>query len=1176
MRHIVQPLLLDLPPRWAADQIARVIDPVLPPPTLPDASARRRIAEDLDANLLVEAGAGSGKTTELVRRMVALLASGEATVGEIAAVTFTRKAAAELRERFQAEIERRVRAGSGRAQEPAEVTERLGAALHDLDQAFVGTIHSFCARLLRERPIDVGLDPAFEELAADERMTLRVQFWESYLERMVLEEDPALEELAASGLRATALFELFGTLTENPDVVFEAETVDPPSGAAIARVRARLETIIDRGCELIPDRVPDGDWDRLQQRIRRLRFTREITRWRDPQSFFEALSVLCKEGETGYSITQKSWKDKALARDFRDEVNAFAVGDTDANRVLRQWREHRYSLCVRLARRAAEEFLAYRRRAGRLDFQDLLLLTAELLRSRPEARHDLGVRYRRLLVDEFQDTDPLQAEIMLLLSSEPREGEGTESDWRTAVPRPGALFVVGDPKQSIYRFRRADIQLYQFVKERFSRFGDVVELTTNFRSRAPIGVLVNELFCREGFFPERATPEQATFERLNTLPAPDSDAHPGVFRYDVVPHAANRRAVAEDEAARLAAWIHRRVAAGERRPGSFLVLARTRASLEAYARALESWGLPVQVTGAGVGVEEELQELRILLQCMIDPTDPVKVVAVLVGLFVGLDHERLLAHSLSGGVFNAMRPPVQGDPEVLRALSRLHAWWRASIVQPADVFVSGIVSEMGLLPYAAAGDLGALRAGAMTFVLDTLRSAALAGGASLPGALHALDTALALTDAEAPLEPGRSDAVRVMNLHQAKGLEADVVVLADPSGGSVPSPVLHVRRQEDGTAHGYVRVTGAGFGSRHRPTLALPPEWQRWEAEERAFSEAEETRLLYVAVTRARDELWVGRWRDKPTESPWVALDAWLIDGATLVDLPSVDAPPASDIDPDEGLRVDALAGAASARLREAGRPGFTFSTVTALAKDATTGPSEPSADPGRGPGGGPLAGAFRGFSWGSAVHGALAVAAEAPDTESLRSACRSLLVEHGRPLDDHGDPLELVELMDLVRAVMASEIWERAARARRVYAEIPLAARGSASPVESGGVPEPDSVPSGRVGIHRQLDLFPSPSAPAPSSEDGAGDAAGRSESHSDEPARVLEGVVDLVFEESDGWVVVDYKTDVGTDPGFEERIPEYRRQVDLYAETWVALTGDPVKERVLFFTSQGRVERW
>src|SRR5690606_27707888 len=420
------------------------------------------------------------------------------------------------------------------------------------------------------------------------------------------------------------LFDLFGQLVEHPDVDFTADIVDAPPQEEIARVRARLEELVDRGWELMPDRIPDSDWDSLQKAIRKLHFTRDVTGWRERADFFEALALVCKDGPRGHRLVQKRWKDRALAKSFAEDVDAFGVGDTAAHRLLRHWYEYRYALAVRLVARAADAFWAYRRRAGRLDFQDLLVLTAELLRTDPDVRRELGIRYRRILVDEFQDTDPLQAEIMLLIASEPGEDElgGAPADWRTAVPRPGALFVVGDPKQSIYRFRRADIQLYQLVKERFRTFGDVLELTTNFRSRPPIGALVNELFRGEEFFPDEATPEQAAFEPLETRPSPAIGDGEGVFHYHVGAEAGNRQAIAEDDAARVASWIRGRVDDGSVSPGDFLLLTRTRSSIGRYARALEDRGLPVQVTGAGVGGEEEPAELRVLLECMIDPPDP--------------------------------------------------------------------------------------------------------------------------------------------------------------------------------------------------------------------------------------------------------------------------------------------------------------------------------------------------------------------------------------------------------------------------------------------------------------------------------------------------------------------------------------------------------------------------
>ncbi|HKJ01415.1 MAG TPA: UvrD-helicase domain-containing protein, partial [Longimicrobiales bacterium] len=1128
---------------------------------LPDAAARRRIQVDLDANLLVEAGAGSGKTTELVNRMVALVATGTTTVDHIAAVTFTRKAAGELRERFQARLEREVRDG---VEGDPEGTARVRQALEDIDRAFVGTIHAFCSRLLRERPLEVGLDPAFQELTPEERLGFHRRFWEAYLERLVRDADPILEELNEAGLRTHHLFGLFGNLVENPDVDFPAGEVSPPSAQEIGAVRRELEVLVRRGRELMPAREPDRGWDSFQRKVRTAAFTLEVTGWKRPSDFFEALALLCHDGK-GHSTTLKRWKDKDMAKALVASANAFGHGDTQATRLLDRWYAHRYALALRLAGKAARDFAEHRRRSGRLDFQDLLLLSARLLRGNAGARAELGRRYRHLLVDEFQDTDPLQAEIMLLLASEPgvpaaqeesrAEGDapGPVADWRTAVPRPGALFVVGDPKQSIYRFRRADIQLYEFVRRRFADFGGLLELTSNFRSRPPIGDLVNEVFDHPDFFPAQATVEQARFEPLKTRPTERPTPEEGVFWYAVNPARDAWAAVAADDARRLATWIRGRLDGGERGPGDFLVLTRVTRGLSVYARAMEEYGIPVQVTGAGVGVEHELEELLALLECMIDPTDPVKVVAVLVGLFFGVDHERLLAHRLAGGSFDVIRVRAEGDPDIRAALGQLHRWWRSAIRDPADVFLGRVVPELGLLPFAAAGELGTLRAGALVYVLDAVRGAALAGDASLPGALEALRAALEAKEAEAPLQPGRDDVVRLMNLHQAKGLEAPVVVLADPSSQAAHGQTLHVERRPDGTATGWLRVAEQSEGFRRNNLLARPSEWSDKEAAEARFEAAEQVRLLYVATTRARDELLVSRWPAKSGGSAWAALDPWLEENGQELALEAAPPPARHDLELAADLVARRVDGAARA-LEGLGVPSFRHVSVTDVAKGggADRGAQGPGSESGPESSPDPSAagsGRFRGYSWGSAVHGALAASADDDAELALRAACRSLLVGHGRPLDDHGEPTELEELVALVRSVRASALWRRAAQAGRVLTEVPFAVPGVTRPRPPAPRADDDSVSTGEATPggggsrppQRQLDLFAGDDAlPAPDRV---------STTESDTPGShpvpsVLEGVIDLAFREPDGWVIADYKTDVGTDPDFPSRLETYRRQ--------------------------------
>jgi ATP-dependent helicase/nuclease subunit A len=1102
------------------------------PPPLADQAERDRIETDLDRNILVEAGAGSGKTTALTDRMVALVMSGAALIEEIAAVTFTRKAAAELRERFQGALEAKLRECPPKGAE----RDRLNQALRGIDRAFLGTIHAFCARLLRERPLEAGIDPAFEETPEAEMLRLRKSYWHSFLERLVTAEDPALDELADVGLRLDALEAAFDTVSDNLDVPFAAEESAMPAEDEIDAIRSELERLLERGLDLMPAGEPAGGWDAVQKRLWQLAYRREVQDWSDRRRFFDSLSLVLRS--RSYRATQNRWSDsgtgKAAAKSFQNELNAF-VGEGGAARELHnRWLAHRYAISIRLVTRAAGDLAAGRRREGRLDFQDLLLLAAQLLRENPGARRDLGARYRRLLVDEFQDTDPLQAEVLLLLASEP---ETPGEDWRTVVPRDGALFVVGDPKQSIYRFRRADIVVYDFVRRRFEEFGEVLKLVTNFRSRQGIADLVNRTFGEKGLFPERATPQQAAFAPLVVRPKEEPAPREGVFQYELG-WSSNQRSRAEDEAKLLAEWVAGRLAAEDgRSAGNFLILTRVRKHLDLYARALEERNVPVDVSGARVGIEAELSELMTLLAALADPEDKVKTVAVLTGLFFGLDLEELTEHRLRGGQFRPTDDPArmtEGTEVVRAALARLRAWWLRSIHVPADVLLGELCAELGLLPYAATGSLGGVRAGTIAYGLDAVRARALSGDASLVGATEALATALAWEEAETPLEPGRPDLVRVMNVHRAKGLEAPVVVLTGAELEGRHPVNLHVERPATGDPVAYM-VIQKRDGPHRWVDLARPLDWTRRAAEERAFDESERDRLLYVAGTRAQDELVIGRIPGKD-ESPWKGYYTSLSAMATKLELRPGD-PPAkeeSEVSPAEIER--SIAVARDAR-RALGSPTYLMESVTALAKgergeEAAIGaervpaaelpPMEPRAAEGDEAASGP-----RGYEWGSAVHAALAAAARGMEGEPFRLFCRTLLVEFELPVDDTGEPEDLEDLLELVRQVQVSELWRRAESAEERHVEVPFAAPYDGS----------EALP---------------------------------------DVSTTVEGVIDLAFREPNGWVIADYKTDRGDDPEFERRSRTYRRQVEIYADCWAQLTGDPVAERILFFTALGSVESW
>lgn len=1120
---------------------------------LVDAAARQSIEEDLDVNILVEAGAGSGKTFSLVGRMVALILTGTAEMREIAAVTFTRKAAGELRERFQGGLEEAMR----NSMRPAEERQRAEEALSELQEAFCGTIHSFCARLLRECPLDAGIDPRFESVSGEDEAEMRTNYWNDFLDRLVSSADPLLENLLEVGVEPSKLFDAFNRLVDNPDVEFPTETVAPPDEAALLAVRAELEAILKLAKKFMPPVRPQKGWDSLQKKVRRLLYLREVRGWGSSgpisnaqrAALFDALAILERPGKSGHDPILIRWHSTAGARMIKVKFDDFSSGDTTANRLLYRWRAFRYKLVVEFVVRAARSFAERRKREGKLTYADLLDLTARLLRNSPKTRRKLGERYRRLLVDEFQDTDPLQAEIVLLLASEPSSdeepGRPGKGDWRGVTPRPGALFVVGDPKQSIYRFRRADIELYNEIKAHFAKVGKCLLLTTNFRSCPPIGVLVNQVFDSPEMFPAEATDCQAAFASLDTLPR-DGDAdrtphHPEVFAYSVGAGAGTMESCARDDAERLASWIAAGGGGGARHASDFMILTYRKRFLKEYAQALARRGVPYRVTGSGPAAGLELRELLTLLWCMADPTDPVRVVATLTGYFFGIDYLALVKHRLevSGGAqepFDITREwdTERGEPSVLEALRCLHAWWRRSIAEPSDIFVSNLATELGLLPHAAASELGDQRAGGLAYALELVRSRAGEGDSSIIAACEALQATIALEDGEAQLEPGREDVVRLMNLHQAKGLEAKVVVLAEPTGRNPRSIDFHCTRAADGRALAYMSIVEwekNSWGRWQRKPLAQPLDWSSHEARELEFQNAEWTRLLYVAATRARSVLAVSVWDQSKRwkRSTWYPLHetARVLGGKKEFERRAHSPVGEFELSPAEAVRQ---LGEARMAIELASRPSYLQRPVTGYDAVKTQ-----EVDPGPRPDAAPDSrhstdlrrGTGRGMDWGSAVHRLLEIAADwarfhawdtADNREYLKWKAEEILSELGLA-DSSGDRVR--ELLAEVNGVLRSPLWERARSAEYVMAE----ARLEVPWREESGV------------------------------------------------RHIRRGSVDLAFRERDGWVLVDYKSDDHRAPDFG-RMDDYRRQLGIYAQAWEAVGTEPVKERLLYFTIDGRVE--
>lgn len=1072
---------------------------------LKDEAARQAIIHDLDTCLLVEAGAGSGKTTSLVQRMVALIKEGRCQVDTLAAITFTRKAAAELKGRFQLALEEAF------AEESDPVKRvRLDQALGKLERCFVGTVHSFCSTLLRERPVEAGIDPDFEELEELDDAVLRSKAWDDYLLQMQLTDPHALKVLSDIGCDHAELKDFYETLLDYPDVEIVQKAVPTPN---FDEIRHELYSFLDWAQGLLPNQVPPKGWDPLQKLIRKGIQHRHIFDLEEHLNLLELLSELDRKPD----IVKNRWDEPDDSQDALDAFKKFK--DEHLLTFLRQWREHCYCVLVDFVQPALDCYRDLKDERSKLNFQDLLLQAASLLRENAEVRHYFQGRYTHLLVDEFQDTDPIQAEVMFYLTGT----DLAESKWRRLKPRPGSLFVVGDPRQSIYRFRRADIDTYNEVKKLLEASGGrVLTLTTNFRSVKTIGKWVNCVF--HDVFPQQATPYQASFAPMDTVRFDGKGCDSGI-RVISIPKVArnNRREITEIDAGKVASFIYRALH-GELKlartpeenkmgltenpqPGDFLILLRYKAFMDVYARALEDLGIPFRIAGgSGFSASQEINDLLHLFQLLLDPEDPVKLLSALRGGLFAVSDDSLWEFKAAGGEFNIYSQiPAALDTDTANlfdeSFKRLQVYGEWVRTLPASAAAAKIMQDTGIIPTALAGEQGKAQAGYLVQALEFLASAERTGVTSFAELVSFLETLIdAGIEEEIDLYPWDDRTVRIMNLHKAKGLEAPVVILANPTKSADFSPSVHISRAGDKPC-GFFLIQKRKFY--RDEVLGQPAGWESLSQKEKKYLEAEENRLLYVAATRAKNLLVVSTYPDQPTASPWHLFNKNLTTATVLDDQGSSGMisceKKESSLNPGdlEEARIRFLNHESRVNL-----PSYREAAVTSLVKSSGSYPSREITG--------------RGFSWGRTIHRILEFCAKG-DQDNLDLFIENVLIEEVRVPEEKG------EVLEYVKGILRSPFWKRVMSSKNRFVEVPFGQHLPGSP--------------------------------------GTNDT-------------LVSGVIDLVFLEKEGWVIVDYKTDtVKNDEDIYRLVDYYSPQLDLYRSFWEEITGEKVLETGFYFTS---VDRW
>ena len=1096
-----------------------------------DGDARNAIRHALDECLFVEAGAGTGKTTELVQRVIALVSEAGIPIAAIAAITFTEQAAAELRDRIRVALER-----CARSDDPGHELAR--SALDDLDDAAIGTLHGFAQRLLVEHPVEVGLPPRLEildevasQLAFDER-------WAGVYDELM--NDPSYERSVSIaiglGLQARHLRELAQLADDNWDLVAERIVTEPPEPPAVD-----LDPLVReiRACIDERHQCRNADDTMVAYLATLADYAERLAEAVDDLEAMELLGVDQPSFKAGNKGRKDNWPDLAA---LRERITGCATLRAE---LIESARDPALRRLTWFVAGQCLEAAAERRAEGRLEFHDLLVLARSLLRDPthgPEVRSALARRYQRLLLDEFQDTDPIQIELAVLLTND--ADDAGARPWEQVRPEPGRLFVVGDPKQSIYRFRRADIAMY--LSARRSLGAREIELSNNWRTTEPVIEWINQVFGRLIQFQEGMQPEYrrlvANREAGSTGP---SVGLLGLLPHTDEPNAAELRSrEADDVVATISTALSQgwsvwegSVDAGSWRParaGDIAILLPARTSLRFLEERLDGAGIPYRAeTSSLVYTTREVRELVMALRAIDDPTDELAIVSTLRTSLYGCGDDDLFEFKVVHGgrwSLRGSRPetlaatnPVVVGLDHLRSLHDLRHW-----LTPSEL-LDRLVRDRRVLEQGFATGRPRDLWRRVRFVIDQARAFSDAGGGTLRDFLRwvTMQSAEGARVVESVLPETDDDAVRILTIHGAKGLEFPITIMSGLT--TKPEGNKGGVRLAFPSDHDYVVRFGKNLSS---------SEFERFVPIDEQFDFEERLRLLYVAATRARDHLVVSLHRTVKDD----AADTRRRTYAGLI----AAAHFAVSGDADDAVSADSGA----PRSVE-----FVEPAASAVGPAATA-----SAD------GIDLA------SWELEVESVLA-AARAP-----RSWSATAIARQGHAVTS--DPAPIDAGLDKEPRDLELPPWQRGrygtAIGRAVHAVLQTvdldSSRADAGALDAAVAAQAASEgvngSEGRIAALVRSALRSSTVRAAVAS----GDYWRESYVATTVGDRIVEGYVDLIHRRADGLVVVDYKTDVvGSAADLDAKVDRYRLQGATYALAVAQATGEQVVEVVFVFCTAG-----
>ncbi|GAX88992.1 UvrD-helicase domain-containing protein [Effusibacillus lacus] len=851
--------------------------------------AQLKAIVNLDDDLLVAAGAGSGKTWVLTERYMEMLVRG-ARPSQIVAITFTELAAAEMKRRIRGAVQKWI-------DETADLAgkKRLRQIYRELDSAIISTIHGFCMRLLKEHPVEAGIDPMAEMLEPDDADRLLERVVEEVLEDALREQFEGIQPLyAAWGGRSGIAQALLSAYQAIQTFDYSIEQILDDTGTSFARLReqirdtvAAIDRIVDAivrpelGALLESKKPPQyafhmeawvAHW---QERSALLRSWDGIVRPEVRQTIKDLLKTVWKKsGSEALKEAHEQIKQQLLPRLMRSELAP------DAMERVRFFCGLLSTLDIR--------YRQLKEQLHMLDFHDLEQLAAKMLEDCPEVAVVYGKRFRFLMIDEFQDTNRLQKSILDRISSQ-----------NGNLKR----FLVGDGKQSIYKFRGADVDVFQEVEEEHRSDGSgkrLIDMGINFRTQAGIICYINDFFENLMRSAEAKHVRQVRFAPLHAARNP---GHGDACVEFLLNQAAEDEDAREAEADLIARRIRElvdgnrplvyRKKAGEReetahpvRFGDIAMLFSATTHLSVYEQALQKYGVPYIVEkGRHFYKKREIADICSWLSAIADPGDETSLAALLRSPVFALSDETLfwLAQegSLASGLAAFSKEPVvfkeklqaEEYTKTLWAVEKLAEWRESCRFRPLADFLRSILDESGYLQVLLAGFGGEQRYANVLKLVDLAEEMQRRDGYGLGQFVKHLrrmrDEEVQETEAQLGSGSGTGGgAVRLMTVHASKGLEFPVVILPDlkrsiaagDAGRCIIRPGMGMglkgERFGDSASEGALEVQGDGL-------------YHIMKEQENERELLEEHRKLYVAMTRARDYLILVMTKPKTDMPSW-------------------------------------------------------------------------------------------------------------------------------------------------------------------------------------------------------------------------------------------------------------------------------------------------------------------